>query len=380
MIYLYSDIITRAGGIETYLHALASKLSEEGLPFRVAVSEQEPCPMLDDLQAQGVDVYRQAMVPGDYWHVRKRLLMTWLWWKLEPGDLVFCVRQPMPSLYRELVRIVHAKGAAIAASWMFAPEFLTPPPEVHDSFCEAVAQTDVVVSVSKCTRHQFQEEYNYDGPVEVVRYHNLEFFDRAVPLPDGPPWRIGYMGRINIKQKNLDTLLRAVAMLRDEGKHVELHLYGDGPDTDRLRALRDDAGLTEVVTFHGRYDHRTDLPEIMANNHLFTYTSNYEGGPCFTLLELLQAGRYVVAAPVGGIPDIYDGHPEAGLLVDPEDPDAIRETLSEALTRIQTGAVDPETVRERYFDEFDLDAAHADWVQALADVSKDLRVPSDVHA
>jgi glycosyltransferase involved in cell wall biosynthesis len=321
--------------------------------------------MLDDLEAEGVDVYRQPYVPGDRWHVRKRLLMAWLWWQLEPGDWVYCVRQPIPALYMELVRLVHNRGAKIAASWMFAPEFLVPDPPHYESFCQAVEETDRVISVSKCTTHQFEEVYDYEGPVEVVRYHNLSIFDEPVPLPDGPPWRIGYMGRLSVEQKNLDTLLRVFARLRKDDQNVELHFYGDGPDEAVLVDLTTDLGVDDTVAFHGRYDHRTDLPDIMADNHIFTYISNYEGGPCFTLLELLQAGRYVVASPVGGIPDIYDGHPEAGLLVDAEDPDQIADALETALRKIKSGVVDPGAIRERYRQDFDVAAAHDDWVGAL---------------
>jgi glycosyltransferase involved in cell wall biosynthesis len=369
VIYLYSDILNQAGGIETYLHALATKLHAEDIPFRVAVSEQEPenapCAMLDDLEAKGIDVYRQPYVPGDRWHVRKRLLMGWLWWQLEPGDWVYCVRQPIPDLYLDLVRLVHQRGAKIAASWMFAPEFLVPDAPHYESFCQAVEETDSVISVSECTKHQFEEEYGYEGPVDVVRYHNLPLFDEPVPLPDGPPWRIGYMGRLSIEQKNLDTLLRAFARLRDSGMNVELHFYGDGPDEGELARLAATLGVEPSVTFHGRYDHRTDLPDIMADNHVFTYISNYEGGPCFTLLELLQAGRYVVASPVGGIPDIYDGRPETGLLVDADDPAAIADTLRTALQKIQAHDVTPAAIRIRYHEEFDMAAAHDDWLQAL---------------
>jgi glycosyltransferase involved in cell wall biosynthesis len=116
----------------------------------------------------------------------------------------------------------------------------------------------------------------------------------------------------------------------------------------------------------------------MADNHVFTYTSNYEGGPCFTLLELLQAGRYVVASPVGGIPDIYDDHPEAGLLVDAEDPSRIADTLEAAFRKVEVGDVDPEAIRERYHQEFDMAAAHDDWLGALGTVQPKTRavVPS----
>ena len=380
MIYLYSDILTQAGGIETYLHALATKLHAEEIPFRVAVSEQQPqeapCEILDDLEAKGLDVYRQPYVPGDRWHVRKRLLMAWLWWQLEPGDWVYCVRQPIPELYLSLVRLVHDRGAKIAASWMFAPEFLVPDPPHYEPFCRAVEETDRVISVSECTTHQFEEVYGYDGPVEVVRYHNLPLFDAPVPLPDGPPWRIGYMGRLSIEQKNLDTLLRAFSLLRGDGMDAELHFYGDGPDEAELADLALRLGVETSVTFHGRYDHRTDLPDIVADTHIFTYTSNYEGGPCFTLLELLQAGRYTVASPVGGIPDIYDGHPEAGLLVDTEDPNQIADTLKAALRKVDAGNINPEDIRSRYQEEFDMTAAHSAWWETLRNDGVDVKFAS----
>jgi hypothetical protein len=35
------------------------------------------------------------------------------------------------------------------------------------------------------------------------------------------------------------------------------------------------------------------------------------------------------------------------------------------LAKVRSGAVDPATVRARYFDAFDLEAAHADWLDAL---------------
>jgi glycosyltransferase involved in cell wall biosynthesis len=361
--------LNQAGGIETYLHALATKLHAEDIPFRVAVSEQRPkeasCTMLDDLEAEGVDVYRQPYVPGDRWHVRKRLLMAWLWWQLEPGDWVYCVRQPIPELYLNLVRLIHNRGAKIAASWMFAPEFLVPDPPHYESFCRAVEETDRVISVSECTTHQFEEVYGYEGPVEVVRYHNLPLFDEPVSLPDGPPWCIGYMGRLSIDQKNLDTLLHAFAHLRDDGMDVELHFYGDGPDEDELADLTAELGIEASVTFHGRYDHRRDLQAIMADNHVFTYISNYEGGPCFTLLELLQAGRYVVASPVGGIPDIYAGRPEIGKLVNPENTKEAVEALRESIQRVKEERANPAQIRARYQEEFDMEAAHEAWLKTL---------------
>jgi glycosyltransferase involved in cell wall biosynthesis len=370
VIYLYSDILTQAGGIETYLHALATKLHTEAIPFRVAVSEQRPkeapCELLDELEAKGVDVYRQPYVPGDRWHLRKRLLMAWLWWQLEPGDWVYCVRQPLSSLYLDLVRLVHNRGAKLAASWMFAPEFLVPEPPHYESFCQAVEETDRVISVSECTVSQFEEVYGYEGPVEVVRYHNLPLFDEPVPLPEGPPWRVGYMGRLSKIHKNLDTLLQAFKRLKREGLEVQLHLFGDGKDSKELEGMAERLDISDDVFFHGRYDNRTDLPNIIGHCHFFVYTSRFEGGPCFTLLELLQAGRYVVASPVGGIPDIYEGHPEAGDLVDPSVPSAIADGLCRAIQKVKADKIEPAQIRKRYLEEFDMETVHKSWLQALS--------------
>jgi glycosyltransferase involved in cell wall biosynthesis len=358
MIYLYSDVLLRSGGVETYLHALALHLHDQGMPVRVAVSEQEPCILLEELVQRGLDVYRQPLVPGDRWHIRKRLLIHWLKRQLSPGDWVYCVRSPMPELYLKTVRAVHARGARIAASWALAPEFLQPPKTLTSSFNQAVKETDAVISVSRCTVHQFKEHYGYEGSVHVVRYHNLEFFKETLPLPPAPPFRVGYMGRIDIVQKNLDTMLAAFRVVADRRADVEFHIYGDGPDEGSLKAMALDMNLGDRVIFHGGYDHRRELAKIISACHLFVYTSRFEGGPCFSLLELLQAGRFVVTSPVGGIPDI-------GCLVSSDSPLRIAQGLEDTLEKIAKNEILPAAMRQRYEDEFAMSNAHAAWVNAL---------------
>ena len=362
MIFLYSDVLYRAGGIETYLHALSTHLHQEKIPFRVAVAELEQCPLLDELAAKGVKIYRQRRVPGDRWLVRQRVMMAWLSFQLQPGDWVFCVRQPEPALYFSLVRMVHRRGAKIAASWMLAPEFLPP---THKTFCQAVAETDAVISVADCTASQFRDIYGYKGKVHVVPYHNLPFFKEPLPLPSGPPWKIGYLGRLERKQKNLEQLLVAFARLASERSDVELHLHGHGPDQRVLEEFVVQENLKGRVIFHGAYDHRRDLPDIMARCHFFVYPSRFEGGPCFTLLELMQAGRFCVASAVGGIPDLYQGRSDLGTLVKVDDLLGLQAALADAVARVAAGSMDGEHIRARYLEAFDMTAAHRAWLSAL---------------
>src|SRR4051812_6299664 len=106
MIFLYSDVLFRSGGIESYLYALSIQLHADAMPFEVLVAELERCPLVDELVSLGIPVYRQRRVPGDRWLVRQRIMMWWLRFRLKPGDWVFCVRQPMPDLYLRLTRHV----------------------------------------------------------------------------------------------------------------------------------------------------------------------------------------------------------------------------------------------------------------------------------
>ena len=229
-----------------------------------------------------------------------------------------------------------------------------------------MALTDLLVSVAQCTAHQFKEQYDYAGPVAVVPYHNLPIFQSEVPLPPGPPWKIGFIGRLEAEQKNLDGVLRAFAEVRSRRNDVELHLHGGGPSEEKLKSLAGELGVDQFVHFHGAYDHRRDLPAIVANCHFFLYPSRSEGGPCFSVLELMQAGRLCVVSEVGGLPDLFRGHPGLGMLVPPGDQAALVKAIEESIARIEHGRVDPEAIRARYHEGWDMAAAHRAFMKALA--------------
>lgn len=365
-IHLFADVLTGFGGIETYLEALALTLLDEGRDFRILVSPTAPTPFLDDLKARGARIYRQLCIPGDRWSLRQRLLVSYVGRHVGPGDWVFCVRQPLPEIFLPLVRAAHRRGAKVAASWMLAPEFLPPPPGKRGEwFRQAVSETDAVISVSECTVRQFAAVYGYNGPVHVVRYHNRQLFDACVPLPQGSPYRFAFMGRIELDQKNLDSIVLAFGSIYARRKDVQLHFYGGGKDVELLSQFIRQQALQECVFVHGRYDHGRDLHRIIAENHIFIYTSRFEGGPCLSLLELMQSGRYVVASPTGGIPDLYHGREDLGLLVSTVSPADIAAGLLRSLEALIENKIDAEAIRSRYLEAFDNDAAHRQFLCAL---------------
>lgn len=364
-IFLFADVLTGFGGIETYLEALATTLLDERRDVRIVVSPTAPTPFLDHLACRGAKVYRQQRVPGDRWFLRQRMLVAYVAHQIRSGDWIYCVRQPLPDIYLSLVRMAHRRGAKVAASWMLAPEFLPPPlGKKGEQFKQAVRETDVVISVSECTVDQFRSIYGYQGPVHIVRYHNKILFSDIVPLRTCPPYRFAFLGRIEFDQKNIDLIAFAFQSMLSRRNDIELNFYGGGKDLERLRALLEKLGLSNHAFVHGRYDHK-DLARIISENHLFVYTSRFEGGPCLSLLEIMQAGRYVIASPTGGIPDLYSGREDLGLLVSGDTVESLVAGFSSALERFCAGLVNPEAIRLRYHEAFDNQCAHRQFSTAL---------------
>ena len=240
-----------------------------------------PCPVVDELEASGILVYRQRRIRGDRWSIRQHVLCSWLFRHLHAGDWVFCVRQPREEIYERLVRGVQKKRARLAASWAFTPDALPVKAKYQTSFNRAVAQTDAVISVSRCGAEMYQGAYGYSGKVHVVPYHNLPRFESPLPLPASPPWRFGFLGRVEESQKNLFALLDGFTKVANTRNDLSLEIHGGGPDLDRLRHHAKILGRSDLIRFHGLYDNRTDLPKILGDLHCVIYTSRFEGGPCF---------------------------------------------------------------------------------------------------
>lgn len=72
-----------------------------------------------------------------------------------------------------------------------------------------------------------------------------------------------------------------------------------------------------------------------------------------------------MSSRVGGIPDLYEGRPHLGLMVEPGNVSELTAALNAALDMIVAGNVDAEAIRARYHEGFDMEAAHRAWMKAL---------------
>lgn len=126
--------------------------------------------------------------------------------------------------------------------------------------------------------------------------------------------------------KGIDVLLQAVALLTRDFPDVGLTLVGTGPQLEANKRLAEALGIGDRTVFAGLIPYAA--PYLRAAD-VVVLPSRREGLP-IVVLEALALERPVVATAVGGTPTaVLDG--ETGLLVPPEDPDALAAAIGESL-------------------------------------------------
>jgi glycosyltransferase involved in cell wall biosynthesis len=163
--------------------------------------------------------------------------------------------------------------------------------------------------------------------------------DSAAPV-------VGFLGSFNAS-KGLDVLVTAAHTLGQRSA-VRLAVAGDGP----LRRELDDA-LTRAIlpiAVLGRLP-TSDVPRFLAAIDVLAVPSRDEGLPR-VILEAMAMRVPVVASSVGGIPEaVEDGC--SGLLVPPDNPDALAAALARVLEDETLASSLGEAGRRRVVDEFD---------------------------
>ncbi len=200
--------------------------------------------------------------------------------------------------------------------------------------CErlAVRRADAVVTTSRYSRKRIIQAYGVPAAKVVIVPELIDlsaWTDEALPQGEGgtdPPaiLTVAHM----YPRKNLGLLLNALACLRDAGVAFQGWIVGDGPCRNVWERLRDSLALQDRVTFLGTISRR-QLVERYRRAAVFCLPSRQEGfGIVF--LEAMACGKPIVAGRAAAVPEtVPDG--ECGLLVDPDDPEALARALTALL-------------------------------------------------
>jgi glycosyltransferase involved in cell wall biosynthesis len=129
---------------------------------------------------------------------------------------------------------------------------------------------------------------------------------------------VTFAGRLG-PEKNIDVLLRAVAVLRDGGVAADLVLAGHGSHEAALRRLAADLGIGGRVRFLGTLP-QPELARLLRASDIFSIMSTSET-QSMVMLQAMASGVPVVAADTRALPEYAGGG--NGVLVDPGDPAAL---------------------------------------------------------
>ena len=141
----------------------------------------------------------------------------------------------------------------------------------------------------------------------------------SFPAVDGAPTAptIAWVGRID-PIKDLETLLRAFALVRSDLPAARLRLFGSAPPggeayLQRCQALAAELGIADAATFEGRV---ADIRDAYQAGSIVVLCSVSEGFP-YSLIEAMTCGRACVATDVGGVTEALG---DTGLVVPPRSP------------------------------------------------------------
>lgn len=164
-----------------------------------------------------------------------------------------------------------------------------------------------------------------------------EEFEPVVTTEDATD--LAYVGEFR-HIKGADLLVDAVARLHANGRKVTLTLGGDGEETAALKAQVEKLGLGSAIRFIGHVKARYGF----SKGRLLVVPSRGDSMP-YVVIEAGAAGIPMIAARVGGIPEIFGAASPA--LFAASDAEAMAEAIAAALKNPQATTQRAASLRER---------------------------------
>jgi polysaccharide biosynthesis protein PelF len=299
----------------------------------------------------------------------------------EAANLMEHALRPLALVLPSDVDVVHANAnglssmVALAAKWRTGVPFLMTEHGVYlrERYLSASGQSrgvkTAMLRFHRALARTAYAEADSLAPVSgfntrwAVRHgasiHKIEVIangvdpERFPPLteePDEPV--ISWCGRVD-PLKDLETLIRALAVVRRTVPGAVLHLAGPVPAgnetyAEDCRKVAGSLGLTDVVRFAGPC---ASSREAFAAGRIAALSSISEGMP-YTVLEAMMCGRATVSTDVGGVAEAVG---DSGLVVPPRDPEALGEACAALLADADRRRALAAAGRERALGSYTLD-------------------------
>jgi glycosyltransferase involved in cell wall biosynthesis len=165
--------------------------------------------------------------------------------------------------------------------------------------------TQNVIAVSESTKNKLKS-LGYRGNITIVP-NGVDLQHIASIVTSEETSDFIFVGRL-IKEKHVDTLVRAFDILASEQPHLRLLIIGEGPELDAIKKIIQELSLEDRIIIRGFQIDHDDVIARMKSAKVFVIPSTREGFG-ITALEALACG----------IPVVTVNHPA----------NAIRELISE---------------------------------------------------
>jgi len=204
---------------------------------------------------------------------------------------------------------------------------------------------DRTVLVSVEMRQLLSGSYGFSSK-DMAVIHNGISIPKNISHRKGKRVVIGSAGRL-FPVKDFSLFVDLARFLVTQSDAVDFVLAGDGPQHAMLEEKIKSYGLQERFRILGRQD---DMDAFYRNLDVYINTSVHEGIP-MSVLEAMSYGLPVVAAKVGGFPEIVQNG-EQGFLVDVRNKNAYVDHILELILNPGLRLTMAKSARKRVVDYF----------------------------
>lgn len=326
---------SRIGGAEVFVTELVASFAELGAQVDVFCPSGRP--FVEYAQARGISP------------------ITWkTHGKFDPLTVIRLAR----LMKRRRIDVIHTHLSTASLLGAFAAKLARKRSVAHVhglNTATCFRYSDLIIAVSERVKEHLVSQgldekkvrVVHNG-VDLVRFQPTDAREAKIKLGyDADEPLFGVFGRLS-SEKGQRVAVEAMFLLLKDHPEARLALVGDGKDRADLEATAEALGIRGSVHFTGFMQ---DVREMMSACDIVIVPSSRGEGFGLVAVEAMALQRPVVASAQGGLPEIVIPG-ETGLLVPPNDPQALADAVSELVANPELaqsmGAKGRARVEERF--------------------------------
>lgn len=148
------------------------------------------------------------------------------------------------------------------------------------------------IAVSEKTKDDMIKSLEIKKDEVAVIPNGIDLEVIGIVKPASEEFDLVFAGRL-IKERNIDVLIDAMSLLKEDNSSLKLGIIGDGPEREKLQNY----AKSKVVNakFFGFLESFEDVLSIMKASRIFVHPSTREGGASIVSLEANACGLPVIA-------------------------------------------------------------------------------------